>query len=55
MYPAAIDELPEVQAALGRHVECPQARDIARRLVTLPTHHHVRPKDRERIVSVLCS
>ncbi|HEY5997810.1 MAG TPA: DegT/DnrJ/EryC1/StrS family aminotransferase [bacterium] len=55
MYPAAIDELSQVRAALGRRVECAQARDIARRLVTLPTHQHVRPKDRERIVGALCS
>jgi dTDP-4-amino-4,6-dideoxygalactose transaminase len=54
MYPAAVDQIPELQSGM-QGAPCPAARDVARRLVTLPTHHLVRGVDLERIVDLLCS
>lgn len=53
MYPTSVDEIPELQPHL-RKGDCPQAREVARRLITLPTHHLVTAADREKIVNLLC-
>ena len=52
MYPAAVDELPRVRSSRVIE-ECAQARQVARRLITLPTHYLVTAGDVERIVRSL--
>lgn len=53
-YPTAVDDIPDI----GRHLApdqqpCSGAREIATRILTLPTHPGVEPRDVERMVAVL--
>jgi dTDP-4-amino-4,6-dideoxygalactose transaminase len=52
MYPSAVQDIPELAGVVG-NVECPGARLVAERLVTLPVHPFVRPKDRETIAHLV--
>ncbi len=52
MYPVSIDALEGVPRSPGG---CPRAADVARSLLTLPTHHFVTDRDSEAIVAALQS
>lgn len=55
-YPLAIREIPEAQPHLAaRLADTPGARAVAKGIITLPTHAHVRDRDIERVVSLLRS
>lgn len=54
LYPGAVDEIPELRP-LVQGGGCPVARQVARRLITLPTHHLATRADLEEIVGLLCS
>ena len=47
-YPEAITRIPELRDELSEF-QCDNARKVARRLVTLPTHGWVTAADRQRI------
>lgn len=50
-YPTSIIDIPELAAIMRPFREaCPMGRDVARRIVTLPTHAYVTPRD----VEVMC-
>lgn len=51
-YPTTIQEIPEL---IGRIADrrCPGAQEIIDRLVTLPTHRHVKEQDRRKIDRIL--
>ena len=53
-YPAALDEVPELEGFLDPAVPPTlNARSVARRILTLPTHEYVRPADVEKIGEIL--
>ena len=53
-YPTAIGEIPGIGSYLARRQEaCPGARVIAGRMLTLPTHPGVTPRDIEAMVSII--
>ena len=53
-YPTAIGEIPGIGSYLARRQEaCPGARMIAGRILTLPTHPGVTPRDIEAMVSII--
>ncbi|ACL73448.1 DegT/DnrJ/EryC1/StrS aminotransferase [Thioalkalivibrio sulfidiphilus HL-EbGr7] len=54
-YPTAVTDIPELRARLLAEDldSCPGAREVAERIVTLPTHPYVSSSDIERISSVL--
>lgn len=53
-YPSAIVDIPELRGQLdSRDVECPGAREVASRIVTMPTHAFVRIPDIESVAAAL--
>jgi UDP-2-acetamido-2-deoxy-ribo-hexuluronate aminotransferase len=53
-YPTAISEIPELLGALRpEDRKVPGGRDLARRVLTLPTHGYVTVQDQDRIVEVI--
>jgi perosamine synthetase len=51
-YPAAIVDIPELRGRLDpRDLDCPSARAVAARIVTLPTHPYLRQSDIESIAA----
>lgn len=53
-YPASLADVPEVRAlAGGRVAACPGAREVASRIVTLPTHPYVTAADIRRIAAIV--
>jgi len=53
-YPTAIVDIPGIQRYLSHdHQPCPQARSIAERIITLPTHPYVTPADIEKMVEIV--
>jgi len=51
-YPAAVVDIPELRGRLDpRDLDCPGARMVAARIVTLPTHPFVQPTDIEAIAA----
>ena len=53
-YPTAIGDIPGIGSYLARRQEaCPGARVIAGRILTLPTHPGVTPRDIEAMVSII--
>jgi perosamine synthetase len=50
MYPHPVPAIPEARPHLTLRQPCMQAEDVARRILTLPTHPLVTVNDRERIV-----
>lgn len=54
MYPAAICDIPGIEGHMAaREFHRPQAEDLSRRLLTLPTHPYVRDADMETMVDIL--
>jgi dTDP-4-amino-4,6-dideoxygalactose transaminase len=53
-YPTPLHVLPEVRARLiRRSVSHPGAESLAARLLTIPTHSLVRPRDRSEIIELV--
>ena len=53
-YPTAIGDIPGIESYLTRHQEAyPGARAIAARILTLPTHPGVTPRDIETMVTII--
>jgi len=52
MYPTPISDIPQIRGAFADQ-DFPGARDVADRLLTIPTHRFVRRDDRERIVKLV--
>ena len=53
-YPSSIGDIPGIASYLAPdQAPCPSARSIARRIVTLPTHAGVTPRDLELMVSII--
>ena len=53
-YPTAIADIPGIESYLARHQEvCPGAREIAARILTLPTHPGVTARDIQMIVEAI--
>lgn len=51
-YPSAVVDIPELYPRLDpRDLDCPGARDVADRILTLPTHPLVTPADSDRIAA----
>lgn len=48
MYPEPVHRIPELRSRFADQ-RFPGAEDLAKRLVTLPTHAHVQPHDRDRV------
>jgi dTDP-4-amino-4,6-dideoxygalactose transaminase len=53
MYPAALSGLPGLETMINRQSSFPAAEAFAARILTLPTHTHVRIQDVESIRQVL--
>jgi dTDP-4-amino-4,6-dideoxygalactose transaminase len=52
-YPTSIADIPGIQGYLAHDQQpCPQARSIAERIVTLPTHPHVTPAHIEEMITI---
>jgi perosamine synthetase len=52
-YPTAIGEIPGIASYLAPdQAPCPNARSIARRILTLPTHAGVTPRDLEAMIAI---
>lgn len=52
-YPLAIPDVPEIQPYLAGHTDTPGAREVARTILTLPTHSFVSQRDMLRILDSL--
>jgi dTDP-4-amino-4,6-dideoxygalactose transaminase len=53
-YPTAINDILELQGSLQSvDREIPGGRDLARRILTLPTHGYVTEQDQDRIAAVM--
>lgn len=53
-YPAAVCDIPGIGPHLAApDLHAPSAEDVARRILTLPTHVLVQPRDVERMVAIL--
>jgi perosamine synthetase len=53
-YPTSIEDIPGIRQYLAANQEpCPGARSIATRVLTLPTHPGVTPRDIERMVTII--
>lgn len=52
-YPRAIVDIPELQGLLEGDRETPCGREVARRIVTLPTHGYVTERDCDQIVRIV--
>ncbi len=53
-YPTVIGDIPGIESHLAPHQEvCPGAREIARRILTLPTHPGVTPRDVELTINAI--
>jgi dTDP-4-amino-4,6-dideoxygalactose transaminase len=53
-YPEALCDVPEVRARLpASDHDCPQARLVARSIMTLPTHAYCPPQHASRVREVL--
>lgn len=52
-YDRALVEYEGIDPVLGGDLECPAAREVARRLLTLPVHANVSERDIEEIVKVM--
>lgn len=52
-YPSTLASLRPVRARLVEGGDWPGARELARRLITLPTHSRLIPRERERILEIL--
>lgn len=53
LYPAALDALPELRPSLAGEPRCPGARELAARLLTVPTHAGLRGPRLARLVATL--
>jgi hypothetical protein len=53
MYPGSLDQIPALRDHLVEVRECPVARDLAARVLTLPTHGGLRGSRLERALEVL--
>jgi len=54
-YPAPLDQIPGFRKSLIGDCEIPNARWVADRILTLPTHRYVREEDRQRIANLINS
>jgi dTDP-4-amino-4,6-dideoxygalactose transaminase len=53
-YPTSVGDIPGIEPYLARRQEaCPGAREIAERILTLPTHPGVTPRDIEVMVAII--
>ena len=52
MYPTAVNGISELRGTLGRHA-FPSAERVAERLLTVPVHPWISPRDRERVERLL--
>jgi perosamine synthetase len=53
-YPTSIGEIPSIASYLAPdQAPCPSARSIATRILTLPTHSGVRPRDVEVMIGII--
>lgn len=53
-YPTAICDIPGIQPHMAtQEFHQPRAEELSRRLLTLPTHPFVRPRDLERMIEIL--
>ena len=53
-YPSAICDIPAISEHMALNdFHRPKAEDLSRRILTLPTHHFVRPQDLKRMIEVL--
>jgi dTDP-4-amino-4,6-dideoxygalactose transaminase len=53
-YPRAVADIPGVRQYLASdQQDCPQARSIAERIITLPTHPHVTPADIDKMIGIV--
>lgn len=51
-YPACLADVAELQGTLAAPVDARGGRHVARRIVTLPTHSYVVPRDADRVLAV---
>ena len=54
MYPTAVNSIAELRGTVGQHA-FPSAERVAERLLTIPVHPWLGPRDRERLVRLLSS
>jgi dTDP-4-amino-4,6-dideoxygalactose transaminase len=54
-YPTSIADIPELRTHLKRHDHAAGGRDLAKRIVTLPTHPYVTAEDLDRMAAVVAS
>ena len=53
-YPSALGDIPGIERYLARdQAPCPRAQEIATRILTLPTHPWVTPRDVDRMVAIV--
>ena len=52
MYPAAVHRIAELEGTVG-NAECPHAEQLAERLLTVPVHPLVTPRDSARIAQLI--
>lgn len=53
-YPSSVGDIPGIEPYLACDLQaCPQARSIASRIITLPTHPYVTAADIDRIISII--
>lgn len=52
-YPLAIPDVPEIQSYLAGAADTPNAREVARTILTLPTHAYVSVRDLQRMLDLL--
>ena len=55
MYPSSLDAVARLRPHLADERACPVARELAARLMTLPTHRDLRSAERERLLATLCA
>jgi dTDP-4-amino-4,6-dideoxygalactose transaminase len=53
MYPDALDRVAPLRPHLAGDASCPVARELAARLLTLPTHREIRGSQREKLLDIL--
>ena len=52
MYPTAVNGISELRGTVGQ-CACPSAERVAERLLTVPVHPWIGPRDRERLSRLL--
>ncbi|HEX5065489.1 MAG TPA: DegT/DnrJ/EryC1/StrS family aminotransferase [Myxococcota bacterium] len=55
MYPSSLDAIAALRPHLAGEPRCPTARELAARLLTLPTHRELRGSERARLLEVLAT